>query len=307
MEDVVNTTMNYYLDPCKGGQKHCTFGTVGVLRRKFDNHSIQVQDVRGREDEFDIHTHAFQLGRWRPSTDSLLEGDIKETIYREAEEYVKQVRRSSTNATRVQCFSHLIRQNTYEQTLEDLRRLEAAKGRANVKDTDGISKTIPARYAHVDQSAKGARSLLDKNLPLYEADRLTRTRWGTVNLWRPIRPVVRDPLGFCDGRSLRDEDLVPVDTLPPPKGTSRFYHSVAKGDGFQVYEARYSPRHEWYYCSDMGPDEALVFKVYDTKNSSLSRCCHSAFNVPGTANAPPRESMEMRFFVFYEDEPLEGF
>lgn len=205
------------------------------------------------------------------------------------------------------CFSHLIRQNTFEQNLEELKKLEAARGRENVSDREGLKKTIPARYAHVDQSEKGARTLLGKNLPADEVEKLTKTRWGTINLWRPIRPIRRDPLGFCDGRSLGDEDLIPVDTVPPPKGTSSFYQAISKGGGFQVLEIRYNPKHDWYYCSDMRPDEALVFKVYDSKNTSQSRCCHASFGLPDTANNAPRESMEMRFFIFYEDEPLEGF
>ncbi|KAK5633667.1 hypothetical protein RRF57_009381 [Xylaria bambusicola] len=208
----------------------------------------------------------------------------------------------STKATRVHCFSHLIRQDTFEAKVEALKKLEATRGRENVLDTEGFGSTIPAQYAHVDQSEKGARSLLRYHLP-DEAERLTKTRWGTVNLWRPIKTIERDPLGFCDGRTISDEDLVPVDTEPPPKGTSKFYESISK-DGFQVLEIRANPKHKWYYLSNMRPDEALIFKCYDSKNPSGSRCCHSSFRLPQTAEAP-RESMEMRCFVFYENEPLE--
>ncbi len=89
MAVVVKTAMNYYLDPSKGGTGTTTFGTVGVLRRKFDTHAIKINDLRGRENEFDIHTHAFQLCRWKPSTASLDSGEIKQILYPEAEELVK--------------------------------------------------------------------------------------------------------------------------------------------------------------------------------------------------------------------------
>ncbi|KAI1813345.1 hypothetical protein GGS20DRAFT_599346 [Poronia punctata] len=300
MAAAVDTTMNYHLDPAMGGMKNVTFGTVGVLRRKFDNHPIKVTDLRGREADFKIHANAFEVCRWKPSTDSLEDDEIKKIVFPEAEEFIKKV----TGATRVHCFSHLIRQSTFEQNLEALKQLEAIRGKDNISDNEGFGKTVPARYAHVDQSGKGARSLLSDHLP-EEAEKLTRTRWGTVNLWRPLVRVQRDPLGFCDGRTLSEEDLVPIDTVPPPKGTSSFYEAISRGDGFQTYEIRYNPRHEWYYLSEMEPEEALIFKCYDTKDSSRSRCCHSSFRNPEYPDAPPRESMEMRFFVFYEDQPLE--
>ncbi|KAI1746513.1 hypothetical protein F4782DRAFT_524282 [Xylaria castorea] len=302
MATVVETTMNYYLDPSKGGTETCSFGTVGVLRRKFDTHAIQVNDLRGRENEFDIHTHSFQSCKWKPSTASLDSSEIVQVLYPEAEEFIKTI----TNATRVHCFSHLIRQNTVEDNIEALKKLEASRGRANISDKEGFGKTVPARYAHIDQSGNGARTLLNENLP-DEAEKLSETRWGTVNLWRPIQTIRRDPLCFCDGRTINDEDLVPIDVVLPPKGTSSFYESISKGDGFQTLEVRASPKHKWYHLAEMQPDEALIFKCYDSKNTTNSRCCHASFRLPQTTNNAPRESMEMRFFVFYENEPLHGF
>ncbi|KAI0426232.1 hypothetical protein F5Y09DRAFT_334319 [Xylaria sp. FL1042] len=299
MATTIETTMNYYLDPSKGGTYTSTFGTVGVLRRKFDTHTIQIDDIRGRENEFHINTHAFQPCKWKPSIASLESSEIKQRLYLEAEEFLKTI----TKATRVHCFSHLIRQNTVESNIEALKQLEARRGRDNISDKEGFGKTVPARYAHIDQSDKGARTLLGENLP-DEAEKLSQTRWGTINLWRPIQTIRRDPLCFCDGRTISDEDLVPIDAIPPPKGTSSFYDSISKGDGFQTLEVRANPKHKWYYLSEMQPDEVLVFKGYDSKNTSTSRCCHASFRHPQTVNDAPRESMEMRFFVFYENEPL---
>jgi hypothetical protein len=91
MATAVETTMNYHLDPSRGGVQTCTFGTVGVLRRKFDTQAIQVNDLRGRENEFDIHTHAFQACKWKPSTSSLDWDNIKQIVYPEAEEFVKEM------------------------------------------------------------------------------------------------------------------------------------------------------------------------------------------------------------------------
>ncbi|KAI1269044.1 hypothetical protein F5Y18DRAFT_373436 [Xylariaceae sp. FL1019] len=299
MAAMVHTSMNYYLDPSKGGVRNCTFGTAGVLRRKFDTQPIQVQDVRGREDMFhDIHTRAFQLCKWKPSTEALDPNAIETIVRREAEEFVKKI----TGATRAHCFSHVVRRDTAESNIEALKQREATLGKDAISDQEGFGKIVPARYAHVDQSAQGARELLAQTLP-DEAEKLTKTRWGTVNVWRPIRTVHRDPLCLVDGRTLSDEDLVPMDATPP-KGTSELFKSVSQGDGFQTLEIRANPKHEWYYVSEMEPDEAWMFKCYDSRNTSESRCCHASFRPPNTANEEPRQSMEMRFFVFYENESL---
>ncbi|KAI0159792.1 hypothetical protein GGR57DRAFT_490730 [Xylariaceae sp. FL1272] len=300
MAVMTHTTMNYYLDPSKGGVRTCTFGTAGVLRRKFDTQPIQVQNARGREEMFnDIHSRAFRFCKWKPSTESLDAKDIKTTVYQEAEEFVKKM----TGATQARCFSHLIRLDSVESNMEALDRIEATLGKDAISDHDGFGKIAPARYAHVDQSAKGARTLLCQNLP-GEALNLMNTRWGTVNLWRPIRTVHRDPLCLVDGRTLSDEDLVPMDAIPPPKGTSELYESVSKGDGFQTLEIRANPQHKWYYVSEMKPDEAWMFKGYDSKDTSESRCCHASFKHTNTSDEEPRQSMELRFFVFYENDPL---
>ena len=51
-----------------------------------------------------------------------------------------------------------------------------------------------------------------------EANRRTKTRWGIMNVWVPIGyPVERDPLAFCDFRTLDENDLrTVVANLPPP-------------------------------------------------------------------------------------------
>src|ERR1700712_2207890 len=56
----VNTTLNFYLDPSKGGHTSYQIGVADYYRRKFDPHPVQIQEIRGREAEFDLETHGFQ-------------------------------------------------------------------------------------------------------------------------------------------------------------------------------------------------------------------------------------------------------
>jgi hypothetical protein len=52
----------------------------------------------------------------------------------------------------------------------------------------------------------------------------------------------------------------------------------------------------------MRRDEALVFKVYDSEKDGRSRFTpHTSFSDPASPlNAPPRQSIEVRAFAFFE-------
>lgn len=203
-------------------------------------------------------------------------------------------------------FSHLVRRDTAEGNEATLAALEASAGSAaKVPDTQAMGKVVPARFAHIDQSPNGARTLLQDNLPEL-ASTLAKTRWGIVNIWRPIKTIHRDPLALCDSRTIRDEDLAIVQSKLPRKGEGKgYYDTVSKGDGFETLELRANPEQQWWYASELTPEECLVFKIFDSKMSIKGRSAHTAFIDPKTKNFETRESMELRSFVFYEDQPAE--
>lgn len=206
-----------------------------------------------------------------------------------------------TGATHVQTFSHLLRHNTVEDNQKSLDALEAGAGKDAIKDDHGFGKVVPARFAHIDQSGIGARRLLHDNFPDLEEKYADKYHWGTINIWRPIKTIRRDPFCVCDSQTLEDDDLAIVEATLPKKNVSKgYYDNVSKGDGFQTLELRANPEHKWYFISDMKPDEALMFKIYDSRQG---RCGHTSFQDPRTLDEATRESMELRFFVFYENEP----
>jgi hypothetical protein len=51
----------------------------------------------------------------------------------------------------------------------------------------------------------------------------------------------------------------------------------------------------------MAPDEAMVFKTYESEQDGRARfTAHTAFDDPTSPpDAPPRESIESRAFAFY--------
>lgn len=58
---VVDTTLNYYLSPARGGAEVYQPGAVSDKRRPHDVQKVQVVDIRGREDEFLLDKQGFQI------------------------------------------------------------------------------------------------------------------------------------------------------------------------------------------------------------------------------------------------------
>jgi hypothetical protein len=100
------------------------------------------------------------------------------------------------------------------------------------------------------------------------------------------RPPV--PLAVCDATTIRAGDLVPSDLV--------YQHRVG-----ETYSVKYNPTHQWFYVPRMRTDEALLLKCADTSTAVPARFTpHSAFVDPTTpADAPPRQSIEVRTLVFH--------
>lgn len=179
------------------------------------------------------------------------------------------------------------------------------------------------RFAHVDQSYRGAEQLLYLNLPEEEADRAVKKRWAIVNIWAPIgKKVTRDPLALCDFRSVDEDDFRTVVANLPPKGAGEYgnvsqnvahkqrYEYSINGETAARYEVTnmaYNPNQRWYYASEMTPEEAWVFKIFDSKTDGRARCAvHSSFPLESQAEeGEPRTSVELRGFVFWDNEDSE--
>ena len=175
-----------------------------------------------------------------------------------------------------------MRKNTVEDNRTALAELEASK---EIPDNFGFGKVVPARFAHIDQSEKGANTLLRDNLP-DEAEKLSKTRWGTVNIWRPIKTIYKDPLGVAAAHSVPDSDLVGAALIYPNR----------KGE---TYAVKPNPAHQWYYKYGQRPDEVTLIKCYDSEVDRARLTPHSAFlDATSPKEAPHRESIEIRCLVF---------
>lgn len=201
----------------------------------------------------------------------------------------------STGATEVVNFSHLVRRDTAETVKS------SAEG---LKDSDSLPAAGPTRFAHLDNSENGALTVLKDGAPDYE--KRLKSRWAIINTWRGITTVTRDPLGMLDARSVDNSELVGVFSAFPKKGaTGAFGNAYEAGEGFETSQVIAGDKHKWYYVSNLQPDEALVFKQFDSKKDGRARRApHSAFQTKYDSG-PPRQSIEVRSLVFWEGESPE--
>lgn len=163
---------------------------------------------------------------------------------------------------------------------------------------------------HVDQSYFGAELVRDSKLQDYaeaDAEKLKKSRWAIINLWRPFNAVTRDNLALCDARTVDENDLCAVyaDLSPELRKAKTGYNFAAKSRS-EAWEVKANPgSHKWYYAANMKPDEVLLIKQFDSKTRGVARRTpHSAFSAKEDYG-PTRQSIEVRCLVFWENQPQE--
>lgn len=146
----------------------------------------------------------------------------------------------------------------------------------------------PLHRVHCDFTPLSAEQQILRTLGEEGRTWLSRP-FALVNYWRPITgPLRDDPLAICAPKSVSPDDLV------------RVRHVHAYGES-EVYGVAYNPDHRWFYMSDMQPDDAIFFKVYDSTQDRTLVAPHTAFTLASPPQpVPPRESFELRLMVFYD-------
>ncbi|MFU2762113.1 CmcJ/NvfI family oxidoreductase [Pseudomonas aeruginosa] len=106
----------------------------------------------------------------------------------------------------------------------------------------------------------------------------------------PAGTPQRAPLALLDARSLAFDDLVASDL-------------VYRDKVGETYSVKPNPEHRWYYYPRLLPEEALLLKIYDSREDAQARLgAHTAFDDPCTpADAPPRQSIELRCLLFFDE------
>lgn len=83
-------TLNYFLDPSKGGSEVFYAGTVGEKRRKHAPVPVKIADIRGSKEPVELDTHGFQLVE-RETSERRFDDDarIRSVYYKDCEDLVK--------------------------------------------------------------------------------------------------------------------------------------------------------------------------------------------------------------------------
>ncbi len=244
-----------YVETPPEGQPQRNYGDTDL--------SVQISDIRGKESKYTLDDNAFQTISEVESKEKDFNDDahIKEVYYPEVEQLLLD---NVPGANRVLLFDHTIR-------------------RANPN-----APRAPVTRVHIDQTTASAEARVRHHLP-EEAEKLLQGRYRIINVWRPLNgPVVSFPLGFADGATVANEDLVGIEHRYPDRSG-------------ETAGVKYNPEQNWYYWSGMQNDERLLLKCFDNDESvgAWGRVPHTAFVDPRTpSNAPGRESIEVRALVF---------
>ncbi len=231
---------------------------------KGDRRQLPIDDARTLTPAPSLEIEGFALAPLATAVDVLDTAALRERYYSEVERLVAQV----TGATRVVAFDHNVRSAT-------------VSGR-NAAGVQG-----PVRYAHNDYTERSAPQRV-RDLLGAEAEGLLRRRFAVINVWKPIRgPVEGAPLAVCDARTIAPGDFVATDLR------------YADRTG-EVYSLRFNPSHRWFYFPRMEADEAMLLTCFDSDGGRARFTAHTAFDEPATrADAPPRESVEVRTLAFF--------
>jgi hypothetical protein len=247
-----STPFNYVETPPEG-QPRFNFGE--------ELHSVQMNDIRGRESNFRLDIDAFQAISNIASAEKDFADDehIKQTYYPEVEKLLLE---NVPGAHKVVLFDHTIRRSSPN------------------------APRAPVTRTHVDQTARSTEWRVKLHSP-DEADELLKGRYRIINVWRPLNgPVQGHPLGFASASSVDDEDLIGVEHRYPDR----------TGETASV---RFNPDQKFYYWSGMTNDERLFLKCFDSKDGVGQRVPHTAFVDPRTPEgARGRESIEVRALVY---------
>ena len=234
----------------------------GAYSFEMEDHDVRVHDARQAETSFE--EQGFALVKHSTDVDFTDKDDFERRYYPQVCSLVKEL----TGASEVFAFMGILRGG------------EDAKGGG------------PALSAHVDFNGPALKFWLSKLAP-DRAEELASKRLVNINVWRGTIPVENYPLAVCDSRSVDKSDFLSV-SLGKPEGG--FKQGMPAG-----LNMAHNPNHQWYYYPDMQPDEALVFRLYDTGNPDWKMTGHTAFEDPTSKpGSPKRQSFEVRTIAVFD-------
>ncbi len=268
--DTIRANFNYVIPTGRPAIRYIDWPEMehNAVPPEYESREMNIRNGRPLRDTFKLDVHGFVFVDHHTKVKDFTDEAQRKSVY---DPEVQALVEKHSGASDVVVFDHTIR-----ITDDDSQRVSGARPTVKGVHNDYTEKSAPIRLREIVGDE--------------EAERRMKKRWAIIQVWRPIRgPVMIDPLGICDGRSI------------PQKGFIRVERRYQYRTG-EVYHIAHDPSHAWFWFPEMNRDEALVFKVFDSDVTKPSRfTAHSAFDDPGTpADAPPRESIETRTFAFFD-------
>jgi len=94
-------------------------------------------------------------------------------------------------------------------------------------------------------------------------------------------------MAYLDPHSVdKNKDLLAVDEV---------FITVAN----EVYQLHHNPGHKWYYVPDQLESEIAIFNAFDSERGQEKAVPHCSFDLGEAGSGIPRQSIEVRAFVFY--------
>ena len=284
------------------------------------SHQRDVHNIRGQEADFTTDNCGFTVYRY-PAKEKLFTDDASVTdgYYGEVE---AMLRDKIPGISKVVIFDHTIRRRIKDAPRQPVQQVHVCVCSSALRPP--YLGTLLTGLCS-DQSPSAAEARVRRHVSAEEADKLVQGRYQIINVWRPIEnPATDMPLAVIDWRSTAPEDFIATDLMYPKRVDPSDLDDRGKEvlpdpsnykslDGYEVRGETMavgpSERHKFYYQSNMTPEECILLKCFDSygegmpngKKGLAVRTPHTAFIDPNTpAEAPGRQSIEVRCLVFYE-------
>lgn len=276
----VHASVNYWDPALPRGR----FDTINpdLNRMAFEEHGIEVSDMRAGREAFSLDAQGFMLATHESKVARLPE-------------------MAETNLT-AQSGLPAINKAYYDEVVPLIEKISGA--REVIPQSTGLTVRFSTRskrqswagtagFVHLDVTDKSAQRFLDFSLAAADHRIKPYSRFVLYQTWRTVNDPPQDnALALCDRRSVPQSDVI-------------FYDAVIGGEDtpLESVEARsckYSAEHRWWYASNMGAKDILVFVGYDSAMPGGVQAFHTGFDIPGNEKCTPRASLEARFFAFYD-------
>ncbi|KAI1271158.1 hypothetical protein F5Y07DRAFT_383894 [Xylaria sp. FL0933] len=245
----------------------------------WDERQIEVHDFRADSNQFQLDSHGFTTRRL-PGFSDLLDREFITSQYLPAVKNMLQSQLQDVGTVFV-----------YDWRIRNSRPDTTDK---QINFSDQTQPLLPSNYAHIDAGPVSIFQRIQNSFPA-SADNIIRQRIRAVNVWKPLcNPVEEWALAVCDGTTVKPEDLVETD-------------SVRQGSVSTNYYVKYAPEQMWYYLKHQSPDEALIFKHFDSEpDVRAPYALHASIRQDVPVSAKPRQSIEVRTLIFSDNFDPEG-